>query len=247
MSRDSIRIATYNVHKGRGLDRQVNPARVVKVLRELDADIIALQEVPCVKGESSERDQSHFFATALSYHYCIGETRLLRSGKYGNVVLSRTPVRATYTYDLSRRGYGRRSCLRADIELPNGQLLHIFNVHLGIAFTEQRYQARKLVSSSILTNAELRHPRVVLGDFNDWTRGLPSRLLATHLESVDVRHHIGRRRSYPGVLPLLHLDHIYFDQALQLQRLTLHRSRTALIASDHVPLMAEFSLQNGHS
>src|SRR5215510_14149567 len=95
VSRDSIRIATYNVHKGRGLDRKVDPARVVKVLRELDADIIALQEVPCVKGEASERDQSDFFATALSYHYCIGERQLLRSGKYGNVVLSRTPVRAT--------------------------------------------------------------------------------------------------------------------------------------------------------
>lgn len=83
----------------------------------------------------------------------------------------------------------------------------------------------------------------MLGDFNDWTRGLPSRLLATHLESVDVRHHIGRRRSYPGLLPLFHLDHIYFDRTLQLQRLTLHRSKTALIASDHVPLMAEFSSQ----
>ena len=244
MSKDSVRIVTYNIHKSRGLDRQVSPARVVKVLHELDADIIALQEVVCVKGESPERDQSHFFATALSYHYCVGETRRVRGGTYGNVILSRTPVRAAYTYDLSWRRRARRNCLRADVELPNGQLLHVFNVHLGLEFAERRYQARKLVSPSILANAELHDPRVVLGDFNDWTRGLPSRLLATHFESVDVRHHTGRRRSYPGLLPLLHLDHIYFDPSLQLQRLTLHRSRTALIASDHVPLMAEFSLQN---
>jgi len=214
----------------------------VKVLRELDADIIALQEVVCVKGESPERDQGHFFATALSYYYCVGETRRLRGGTYGNVVLSRSPVRVSYTYDLSWRRRARRNCLRADIELPNGQLLHVFNVHLGLEFAERRYQARKLIGPSILTNADLQHPRVVLGDFNDWTRGLPSRLLGTHLESVDIRHHIGRRRSYPGVLPLLHLDHIYFDRSLQLQQLTLHRSRTALIASDHVPLMAEFLL-----
>ena len=243
MSKNSVRIATYNIHKSRGLDRQVSPTRVVKVLRELDADIIALQEVVCVKGESPERDQGHFFATALSYYYCVGETRRrLRGGTYGNVVLSRTPVRVSYTYDLSWRRRARRNCLRADIELPNGQLLHVFNVHLGLEFAERRYQARKLVSPSILTNTDLRHPRVVLGDFNDWTRGLPSRLLGTHLESVDVRHHIGRRRSYPGVLPLIHLDHIYFDRSLQLQQLTLHRTRTALIASDHLPLMAEFLL-----
>ena len=242
MSKNSVRIATYNIHKSRGLDRQVSPTRVVKVLRELDADIIALQEVVCVKGESPERDQGHFFATALSYYYCVGETRRLRGGTYGNVVLSRSPVRVSYTYDLSWRRRARRNCLRADIELPNGQLLHVFNVHLGLEFAERRYQARKLVSPSILTNTDLQHPRVVLGDFNDWTRGLPSRLLGTHLESVDVRHHIGRRRSYPGVLPLIHLDHIYFDRSLQLLRLRLHRSRTALIASDHLPLMAEFLL-----
>jgi endonuclease/exonuclease/phosphatase family metal-dependent hydrolase len=244
---ESFRIVTYNVHKGRGLDRKINPARVLHVLRELDADIIALQEVRCIKGEAPDCDQSHFFATALSYHYCVAEAGLLRSGKYGNVVLSRTPVRAVQTYDLSWRGFGRRSCLRADIELAGGQLLHVFNVHLGLAFGERRHQARKLVSSSILGSADLQGPRVVLGDFNDWTRGLTSRLLGTELESVDVRHHIGKRRSYPGVLPLVHLDHIYFDDALQLQRLTLHRSRTALIASDHVPLMAEFSLPNGYA
>jgi endonuclease/exonuclease/phosphatase family metal-dependent hydrolase len=243
----SFRIATYNVHKSRGLDRQINPARVVQVLRELDADIIALQEVACVPGDTPDCHQGQFFATALSYHYCAAEPRLLRSGKYGNVVLSRTPMRAAYTYDLSWRRYGRRSCLRVDIELANGQLLHVFNVHLGLAFGERRYQARKLIGTNILGNIDLQSPRIVLGDFNDWTRGLPSRLLATQLESVDVRHHIGKRRSYPGVLPLLHLDHIYFDQALQLQRLTLHRSRTALIASDHVPLMAEFSLPDHHS
>jgi len=242
VSKTSFRIATYNIHKSRGLDRQVSPTRVVKVLRELDADIIALQEVVCVKGEAPERDQGHFIATALSYYYCVGETRRLRGGTYGNVVLSRTPVRVSYIYDLSWRRRARRNCLRADIELANGQLLHVFNVHLGLEFAERRYQARKLVGPNILTNADLQHPRVVLGDFNDWTRGLPSRLLGTHLESVDIRHHIGRRRSYPGVLPLLHLDHIYFDRSLQLQQLTLHRSRTALIASDHVPLMAEFLL-----
>jgi endonuclease/exonuclease/phosphatase family metal-dependent hydrolase len=97
------------------------------------------------------------------------------------------------------------------------------------------------VGADILANTALKGIRLVLGDFNDWTRGLPSRLLATHLESVDILHHLGHRRTYPGVLPLIPLDHIYFDPKLQLEQLTLHRSRTALIASDHVPLVAEFS------
>jgi len=238
-----LRIATYNVHKCRGLDRRVSPARIATVLCELDADIIALQEVVSVAGGSRERDQARFFAEELKYKYCLGENRRLQGGAYGNVILSRTPVREAYNYDLSWRRRERRGCLRVDVELKNGQLLHVFNVHLGLTFAERRYQARKLVGPEILANTHLQGMRVVLGDFNDWTRGLPSRLLAGHLESVDIRHHLGRTKTYPGVLPFLHLDHIYFDAALQLEQLTLHRSRTALVASDHVPLVAEFSLQ----
>src|SRR5262249_32714162 len=83
---------------------------------------------------------------------------------------------------------------------------------------------------------------IVLGDFNEWTRGLASRLFASHLESIDHRHQRRRTKTYPGVMPLLHLDHIYFDPLLQLKRFLLHRSRTALVASDHVPLVADFVL-----
>ena len=61
------------------------------------------------------------------------------------------------------------------------------------------------------------------------------------MQSADVRAHLRRARTYPGVLPFLHLDHIYYDPALQLEKLTLCRTRKALVASDHLPLMGEFS------
>lgn len=237
-----IRIATYNVHKCRGLDRRVRPARIGEVLREIDADIVALQEVICVPGETRERDQARFLAEELAYDYCLGENCRIRGGGYGNVVLSRIPLYATRNYDISWRTCERRGCLRADVETADGSLLHVFNVHLGLAFRERRYQARKLVGADILTNAGLQGARIVLGDFNEWTRGLTSRLLATHLESVDIRTHLGRAKTYPGILPFLHLDHIYFDPVLRLERLTLHRSRLALVASDHLPLVADFTV-----
>jgi threonine dehydrogenase-like Zn-dependent dehydrogenase len=87
-----------------------------------------------------------------------------------------------------------------------------------------REQARWLVDREILNGRELAGTRII-------------------------RAHLGRRRSYPGILPLLDLDHIYFDGILRLEGLTLHRSRTALIASDHLPLVADFSMRrsNGHS
>lgn len=241
-----MRIVTYNVHKCRGMDRREHPQRIAEVLRETEADIIALQEVLSIDGARAESHQARFIAEELGMSYQIGENRKLHGGAYGNVILSRLPFSAAQNYDITWSGRERRGCLRADFTIETGEqrkLLHIFNIHLGTAFIERRHQARKLVSGEILNNAELAGARVALGDFNEWTRGLASRLLASHLKSADVRHHLKRARTYPGVLPLLHLDHVYYDDSLELKRLTLHKSRAALIASDHLPLIADFQFR----
>jgi endonuclease/exonuclease/phosphatase family metal-dependent hydrolase len=238
----SLRIATYNVHKCKGLDRKTNPSRIVEVLRELDADIIALQEVVSIEGGSREEHQARFIAEKLEMDFFLGETRRLRGGSYGNVLLARLPVQRTFNYDLSVRRREPRRCLRADIEI-NQNTLHIFNVHLGTAFFERRHQARRLVAPEILLNRELNGPRIMLGDFNEWTRGLTTRMLSTHLRSADIRFHLRRSKTYPGVIPFLHLDHIYFDRSLDMESLALHRSRLSLVASDHLPLVAEIRLK----
>jgi endonuclease/exonuclease/phosphatase family metal-dependent hydrolase len=129
------------------------------------------------------------------------------------------------------------------VNLNGTGLLHVFNVHLGTAYLERRHQARKLIDGAVLRNQELEGRRVMLGDFNEWTRGLTTRLLSAHLKSADVRTHLQRSRTYPGVLPILHLDHIYFEDTLEMSSLKLHRSRTALVASDHLPLYADFEMK----
>ncbi len=238
----TLRVVTYNVHKCRGLDRRVKPERIAAVLHETGGDIIALQEVLSIEGHRIEQHQARCIAEALGMDYRIGENRRLHGGAYGNVLLSRLPMTEAQNYDITWRGRERRGCLRVDIDLGAGNVLHIFNIHLGTAFIERRFQGRKLVSDEILNSRELVGARVVVGDFNEWTHGLASRLLSSHFKSADIRYHMNRARTYPGILPLVHLDHIYYDDALELKRLTLHRSRTALVASDHLPLVADFAL-----
>jgi endonuclease/exonuclease/phosphatase family metal-dependent hydrolase len=223
------------------MDRRMDPARIADVLRELNADVIALQEV-IASPSKPEANQPEFISSLLSgYRACFGEARKHLGAPYGNAVLSRLPVRGAQVYDLTRAGRERRGCLRVDIECSD-QLLHVFNTHLGTSFFERRHQGRKLISTDVLKSAELKHPSIVVGDFNEWTRGLASRLMSIHYKGVEPKLHLKRRKTYPGVLPLLNLDHFYFDERLELVSAELVRTKLAKVASDHLPIVADFKI-----
>ncbi len=238
----TLRIATYNIHKARGLDGRVRPDRILSVLNVINADVIALQEVVSNVGKKPEENQAEYFAKSLGMNYCLGENRKHKGGIYGNVILSRLPIIHHKNHDISVHGRERRGILRADIEYDE-TLLHVFNVHLGTAFLERRSQVRTILTSAVLLDEQLMGLRLLLGDFNEWTRGLVTKMLSARMSSADVKSHLKRTKTYPGFLPFLHLDHVYFDPPLKLHSLTLIRSRTALVASDHLPLVADFVLE----
>lgn len=235
----AFRIVTYNIHKCRGLDGRVRPQRIVEVLREVDADIIALQEILSGNG-CPEVGQVRFIAESLGFNCAFGENRRIDGSAYGNAILTHLPIVMQENYDLSHGRCEERGCLRADIAVRN-EVLHVYNVHLGTAYVERRHQGRKLMESDIFTRDDVTGPRILLGDFNEWLPGLSSRLFREHFGSVDLRTHLGRRRTYPGALPLVHLDHIYFDDSLLLQQAVLFRTGRTLLASDHLPLVADFA------
>jgi endonuclease/exonuclease/phosphatase family metal-dependent hydrolase len=242
-----MRIVTYNIHRGQGMDGRTRPERVVDVLEEIQADVVALQEVLSFEGNSDPaKDQARYIADKLGFHFAVGENRKLRGGAYGNVVLSRYPLRTVRNYDLTVSGCERRGCLRTDVHLPAGDVLHVFNVHLGLAFVERRHQGRQL-AHAVLGDGVLKGHRIMLGDFNEWTRGLTTRLLGRQLKHLNLRRHLRWGRTYPGLVPVLALDHIYFDASLSLSKLKLHRTRTSLVASDHLPLVADFTLADAAS
>jgi endonuclease/exonuclease/phosphatase family metal-dependent hydrolase len=234
----TVRVVTYNIHKCRGMDGRSDPERIAAVLRALDADVVALQEVV---GPGGSLDHAAHIAALLGLHSSLGENRRLRGSAYGNVVLSRAVPRLVANYDITVRGREPRGCLRVDLAVA-GRLLHIFNVHLGTAYAERREQARILLGSRILGHAALAGSRLLLGDFNEWVRGPATRSLGAELQSADVKLHLGSRRTYPGLFRLLHLDHIYYDPGLRLLGMELHRGRAARLASDHLPLVADFAL-----
>lgn len=237
---NKIRIATYNIHKCVGIDRRFSPERIADVLREVEADVVALQEVLCHHNSLKRDHQAEFIAAELGVNYYLGENRLIREGLYGNAVLTRLPVKHAQNYDISVQKREPRGCLHTEIELDAHHSLHFFNLHLGTSFFERRKQVHRVFNQDVLQNKKFSGRRIVAGDFNEWTRGLTTKTFKANFQTVDARLDLGKARTFPGVLPLFHLDHIYFDRKFKLVNAFLHRSRTALVASDHLPIVAEF-------
>lgn len=225
-----LRIGTYNVHKCRGLDWRVRLERIAKVICELNADLLAVQEI--------FRSQAESLTDQVKMQHVFGTVRQLDGRDYGNAVFSRFPVAGSEQFDLTVEGCEPRACLRVSAATPEMQF---FAVHLGTSFFERRKQAARLVE--ILQRPSWKSSRIVAGDFNEWTHGLATKMLSSCLRSADAAEHPNRRRTYPGVLPFLHLDHIYYDREFHLTELHVHRSPAALVASDHLPLIATFTRQ----
>jgi len=239
-----VRVATYNIHKCRGFDRRTSPDRITAVLRELQAEIICLQEVVDAREGPRTFDQAREIARAFpEYSWCFGSNRALRGGHYGNMTLTRFPIRSWRNHDLTHRKREERGVLQSDLQIAADRTLHVFNIHLGTSYRERRTQAVRLLSSEVLAQETLREPRLIVGDFNEWKIGLATRLLRQQFQSFRPRHGLRFPRTFPGMLPLLSLDYYYYEPPLELEQARLWRSRKALIASDHLPLIADFRVK----
>ena len=217
------------------MDRRTRPERISEVLKDLDADIIALQEV--IGPGPGGPGHAEGFGAALGMGWVMAPARELRRHHFGNVVLSRLPIRDHTQHDLSWKSSEPRNSQRVEIELGPG-CVQIFNVHLGTALLERRYQASRL--ATWVHERRPSGPKIVLGDFNEWLRSGPAtNILEERLKSMDLTPYLPKRRSYPGIFPLVHLDHIYHLGAVEIRRAELIRTRKAKIASDHLPLIAD--------
>ena len=234
----TVRVCTYNIHRARGLDGRTRLERIAGVLAGIDADIIALQEV--IGASPLKAGQAADLGAALGMGWVMAPTRHLRTALFGNVVLTRFPVRHHVQYDLTWKTCEHRGVQRVDVALED-DTLHFYNVHLGTSLMERRNQAARL--ATLVHDRRVTGPKIILGDFNEWARHLGATdLLAEHLQSIDLSQHLSRRRTYPGFFPILHLDHIYYEGKVEVLKVTLPKDRMAKMASDHLPLVADLRI-----
>jgi endonuclease/exonuclease/phosphatase family metal-dependent hydrolase len=224
----SIVFASYNVHRCIGMDGRHDPDRVAAVVRELAADVVALQEVDALYHVENGVDQIVHLAEATGYQALAGPVLRNHRGSYGNGLLVRSRVLEVRQVDLSVRGRERRGALDVDLRV-GGVPVRVVAAHLGLRARERRYQVGRLLR--LLRD----HGRglVLLGDFNEWLARSPllGRLHRRFGPTPGVR-------TFPARFPVFALDRIWVQPHAALRRVEVHATPLARRASDHLPIRA---------
>lgn len=223
-----IRVASYNVHRWTGINGRAGPdaARAGFVISEIDADVIALQEV-LRPGDGD--DPLEALCESLGLHLAFAATRMHRRGELGNAILSRYPITAISVLDISYSRIERRGALAAQFEGPNGSL-GIVATHLSLVDRTRHRQVQMLLEHPQLNAG----PAVLVGDMNAWRKCKASQNLDDSLS----RHNNARwPATFPAARPLLALDRIYAKGAEVLE-IEAHDTAASRRASDHLPVIA---------
>ncbi len=215
---NTARIMTYNIHRCRGSDGQVNPDRILNVIADAAPDIVVLQEL----GAAHHVDVLPYLAERL------GLDAFRDAGGGPLAYLSFFPLKAVQNFDL---GYGGH-CLRADVDL-GGKRLHLFNVYLDSFSRFRNHQVTKLLGSELLGNPSLACPSLLLGDFADYFWGSGNLALTSVLRRT--RWPLWRG-TYPARFPVFDRDRAYLRGGVRVLDASVNRCYLARQASKHLPL-----------
>jgi len=229
VARRPLVVATWNIHGAVGTDGRYAPERVVAVLREIGADIVALQEVASAQThENFLRDLEQ----ATGYGIVAGLLRQRQGSDFGNAVLSRYPVASVRHLDLAVGSHEPRGALDVCIDVGRAVPLRVIATHLGLRPGERREQVRRIVAA---VERDSPHPTLLMGDLNEWYLwGRPLRWLHAHFRETPAAP-----RTFPARRPLFALDRIWVSPTGSVRGLDRHYTTLACVASDHLPLVAK--------
>ena len=240
---NTLRVATYNIHKGvQGLGpaKRLEIHNLALAMGSFDADVVCLQEVRHSNRREAlrfdhwpEQAQAEFLAPP-GYEAIYRTNAVTRHGEHGNALLSRWPILACQHQDISDHRLEQRGFLHVTLSV-RGQAVHVLVVHLGLI---RRSRVRQLASLRHYIDSKIaaQAPVLLAGDFNELRQRLDVGLSQSGLQAWPVPH-----ATFPSRLPLVQLDHV-FARGMTPLSLVVPRGKKWWRMSDHLPLIAEFSL-----
>jgi endonuclease/exonuclease/phosphatase family metal-dependent hydrolase len=229
-----LSFASYNIHKAVGLDRRRDPDRILSVLCEIDADVIALQEADRRFGRRESVLPLAAIAEQTPYRAVPLSMRPDSIGWHGNAVLVRRDIEVAEAAIVPLPVLEPRGAIRVDL-IARGQHVRVVGMHLDLSGLRRRQQIRSVVGH--VDGCGKACPTVLMGDFNEWAMhggcfrefGHGWRLLAPG-------------RSFPSRRPVAQLDRIVVSENWDVMQTGVHHSAQAARASDHLPVWAKLEL-----
>ena len=250
LSAHSIRVLTYNIHKGfSAANRRFVLHEIKKSLQHVNPDIVFLQEVQGERKISGRRfddwpntRQFEFLADQVWHHHAYGKNVIYKKGHHGNAILSKYAFVDWENINVSPLRSASRSLLHGLIQIPGyDQRIHIICVHFGLFELERERQLSTLVKR-IQSHVPDDEPLIIAGDFNDWRARAENHLRQDlGVKEVFKNTHGVHAKTFPSWLPMLSMDRIYFRGLKVIDCIRLDGKPWHHL-SDHFPLLAEFSL-----
>jgi len=225
-----ILVASYNMRKAIGTDRRRNPGRVIDVLNEVGADVVALQEADRRFGSRESALPLHMLEEHSDYKAVPFGARHGSLGWHGNAILVRKDAEILHHEMLHIPSLEPRGAVMADVSV-HGETLRVVGMHLDLSGLWRRRQAHAILHH--LDRREERMPSVLMGDLNEWSvAGGCLRDFANHHQFADCG------RSFHARRPVAQLDRIMVSDGIEILECGAHHSQQARKASDHLPIWA---------
>ena len=229
-----VKVASYNIRKAVGLDQRRNPDRIVRVLKEIDADIIALQEVDRRFGARVSALPLAMLEAETPWMPVPLHFRPAAIGWHGNAILVRKGIEVRHAEPIEMPTLEPRGAVMAELSVA-GHALRVIGVHLDLSGLWRRKQVRALLAA-IDTYPRLM-PTVMMGDFNQWSDSGALSELAFH-------HHrlVQTPKSFHTARPVARLDRIIVSHEVRVTAADCHVSPLSKQASDHLPIWAAIDI-----
>jgi endonuclease/exonuclease/phosphatase family metal-dependent hydrolase len=234
----NIRVMTYNIHVGVGMDKKLDLARIAKVINEQKPDLVGLQEVDRGVERTQRIDEIVELAKLTKMDYAFAFNLKYQGGQYGVAILSRKPILATdHRLYKNLREAERRGSIRAEVNI-GGQVVNFVTTHLDYQYEDGRvFETQQLLAGL----KDVKGPLVVVGDFNDVPSGGAYRLMRESFDDAwSLTHPSDEGFSYPAEKPTKRIDYIFTRTADGIRAKRGWIPDT--LASDHVPVVADLDV-----
>jgi endonuclease/exonuclease/phosphatase family metal-dependent hydrolase len=238
-ARKTLRVMTYNIHVGVGMDKKLDLQRIADVINQQRPDLVGLQEVDRNVKRTEGKDEIAELAALTHMEFAFAPNLDYQGGKYGVAILSRLPIKATvHRMFENRREAERRGMLKVEVD-AGGKTINFVTTHLDYQFEDGRlFETEQLLQFLDGLKGNL----IVVADLNDVPEGSAYKLMRTRFDDAWITSRTkGDGFSYPADKPVKRIDHIFHRKGDRITASTAWVVET--LASDHVPVVAEIQIK----